>query len=311
MVVLGSTYIPMMEAIARLAGPRIEIRTWDPRRQLAEQISGVNVLILGHQRVDAEIIGSAHELRLIQQHGRGVDGVDMEAARRKGVIVANVPGGNSVAVAEHSLALLLHLAKGMHTVQTSLSARLTGQPMGVELRGKTIGIVGLGAAGVELARIARAFGMRVLAIRADVAKGSPVPLDFLGGPDELDRTLAESDFVVLLASLTGRTDGMIGRAQFAAMRPNALLVNTGRARLVDRQALHEALASRRIAAAAFDVFWSEPADPGDPLLALENFVLTPHVAGFSDVAIADIAAEVVENIRRLEDDEPLRNVCVS
>jgi D-3-phosphoglycerate dehydrogenase len=308
MVVLGSTYIPMMEEITRRAGPGVEIRAFDPLRPLAEQIGGAEVLILGHQRVTAEILAAAPDLRLIQQHGRGVDVVDLEAARHSGVVVANVPGGNSVAVAEHTLALLLHVAKGMHKARKSLSARLTGQPMGMELRGKTLGIVGLGAAGAELARIARALGMRVAAIRADAGKGAGVPLDFLGGQDQLGKILTESDIVVLLATLTPRTDGMMGPDQLALMKSSAFLINTGRARLVVRQALHEALASKRIAGAAFDVFWDEPADPGDPLLALENFVLTPHVAGFSDTAVADIAEAVVDNIRRFAAGGPLVNV---
>lgn len=308
MIVLGSTYLPMMAGIAARLGPGIELRMFNPERSLVQQLADVDVLLLGHQRVSQADLAAAPRLRLIQQHGRGLDSVDLEAARRQGVSVANVPGGNSVAVAEHALALILALAKQLHRAPACIADRRTGQPMGIELRGKTLVLIGLGAAGTEFASIARALGLRVLAIRADPMKASTVPVDFLGSPDQMETVLPQADFVLLLATLTPATTGMFGPRQFALMKDSAFLVNVGRAGLVDRAALQSALQDGRIAGAAFDVFWAEPADPADPLLALGNFILTPHVAGFSDNAIAHIAAEVAANIHRLREGAPLANL---
>lgn len=305
MNVLGSTYLTMMAGIEARLRPGVALLAFDNRRSLAHQLADIDVLILGHQRVTATELAAAPRLRLIQQHGRGLDGVDLDAARRQGVTVANVPGGNSVAVAEHALALMLVLARQLHRAPQAVRRRLTGEPMGIELRGKTVALIGLGAAGAELAGIARALGMRVLAVRADVSKASAVPVDFLGGPDQIEHVLPQADFVLLLATLTPATAGMLGERQLSLMKETAFLINVGRAGLVDRAALEAVLKDRRIAGAAFDVFWGEPADPADPLLALTNFVLTPHVAGFSDNSIAHIAGEVVANIHRLCRGEPL------
>lgn len=308
MIVLGSTYLPVMEALAAKLAPDIMLRPFDDRQSLIAQVADIDALILGHQRVTEEVFAAARRLRLIQQHGRGVDGVDLAHAARAGVIVANVPGGNSIAVAEHTLALMLFLAKRFHRFPAAVSAGLTGTPTGIELAGKTLAIVGLGAAGAQLAYIARSLRMRVLAI-----KGSPRPedsqvVDYLGGPEALANVLAQADFVALLASLTAATRHMIDREQLARMKRSAYLINTGRADLVDRDALFSALKHGAIAGAAFDVFWKEPASPSDPLLALDNFFLSPHVAGFSDASISHVTDMVAENLRRLSDGERLLNV---
>ena len=265
---------------------------------------------MGHHRVGQEELRAAPRLRLIQQHGRGLDSVDLLAAQHAEVRVANVPGGNSVAVAEHGLALMLALARNLRGCNKSIGNRRTGEPMGLELRGKTVVLVGLGAVGTEFAQMAAALRLRVLAIRSNVAKGSPVPLDFLGGPEHLTSILGEADFVVLLATLTPATLAMFDHNCFGLMKKSTFLINLGRAALVDRAALQSALERRAIAGAASDVFWNEPAEPGDPLLALDNFILTPHVAGFTDNSVAHIATEVTSNIARLRNGEPLANLAV-
>lgn len=311
MIVLGSTYLPMMRGIRSRLGPGIELRDFESSRALNDQLGDVDVLLLGHHRVGPAELRAAPRLRLIQQHGRGLDSVDVDAAQDADVKVANVPGGNSVAVAEHGLALMLALARNLHGCNKSISRRRTGEPMGLELRGKTVVLVGLGAAGTEFAQMATALKLRVLAIRSDIGKGAPVPLDFLGGPGHLSSILGEADFVVLLATLTPATAAMFDNHCFGLMKNSAFLINLGRAALVDRAALQSALERRAIAGAASDVFWNEPADPGDPLLALDNFLLTPHVAGFTDNSIAHIATEVALNIARLRNGEPLANLAGS
>jgi D-3-phosphoglycerate dehydrogenase len=231
----------------------------------------------------------------------------MAAATARGVLAANVPARNSVSVAEHALALLLSLAKRFHACGRAVAARTIGAPTGLELAGKTLGIIGLGASGSELARMAIALGMKVMASRARPAEPVALAID-VRGPDELHRILAASDFISLHAPLNERTRGMIGRNELRLMKPSAYLINIARAALVDYEALRDALRDNAIAGAAADVFWSEPADPSDPILALENFVLTPHVAGFSDASIRQVVEVIADNIRRLARGEPLANV---
>lgn len=307
MKILGSHFEAVMDALEPKLAGMAQCRRFDPSVPLARQLEGCDGLILGMHRVTEELMAGAPALKLLHQHGRGLDGVDLEAARRLGVTVANVPGGNSIAVAELAIALLLQLAKGLHCARGAVAERRLGVPVGIELSGKLLAVVGLGSAGVEIARRASCFGMRVEAVRGDPGRGSTVPLDALHGPAGLDGLLARADVVVLTATMTAATRNMIGEAQLRAMRPGALLVNVARAGLVDRAALFSALESGWIRAAASDVFWEEPADPGDPLLSLPNFVLTPHVAGFSDVSIDYVTSVIAENIGRHVRGEPLLN----
>lgn len=302
-IVLGSAYQAVTDALRAELGPDALVRDFDPSRPLADQVHDVTVLILGSFAVSRQIIDAAPRLRLVHQHGRGLDGLDMAAATARGVVAANVPAKNSVSVAEHALALLLSLAKRFHACGRSVAARTIGAPTGLELAGKTLGIIGLGASGSELARIGLALGMRVTALRARPQEPTSLAIE-VRGQGELHRLLAASDFVSLHAPLNDSTRGLIGRAELQAMKRSAYLINIARAGLIEYEALHDALRDGVIAGAAVDVFWNEPADPADPILALENFVLTPHVAGFSDASIHQVVEVIAENIRRLRRGEP-------
>lgn len=306
-IVLGSAYQAVTDALRKELGADAVVRDFDAARPLAAQLQDVTVLILGSFVASRPIIEAAPQLKLLHQHGRGLDGVDMAAASARGVLAANVPARNSVSVAEHALALLLSLAKRFHTCGRAVAARTIGAPTGLELAGKTLGIVGLGASGTELARIGLALGMRVIASRARPAEPVSLPIE-VRGPDDLHRMLGASDFVSLHAPLNDSTRGMIGRDELRLMKRSAYLINIARAALVDYEALRDALRDDLIAGAAMDVFWSEPADPSDPILKLENFVLTPHVAGFSDASIRQVVEVIADNIRRLARGERLTNV---
>lgn len=306
-IVLGSAYQAVTDALRDELGLDATVRDFDASRPLAEQLHDVTVLILGSFVVSRQILDAAPRLRLVHQHGRGLDGVDLAAASARGVLAANVPSRNSVSVAEHALALLLTLAKRFHLSERAIAERTLGAPTGLELAGKTLGIVGLGASGSELARIALALGMRVVAVRARPAEPVALPIE-VHGPKELHRVLAASDFISLHAPLNDATRGMIGRDELGIMKRTGYLINIARAALVDYDALCEALHNRAIAGAAMDVFWKEPADPSDPILKLENFVLTPHVAGFSDASIRQVVEVIADNIRRLDRGEALSNV---
>jgi D-3-phosphoglycerate dehydrogenase len=308
MKILGSVYGPVMERLARKLQGIAEVSDYQPHLPREPQLADAEVIILGALNLSAADFVAAPRLKLVHQHGRSVDGVDLAAATAAGVQVANVPVAQGSAVAEHAFAQLLYLAKRFHRVPLALEQRLLGIPDSLELVGKTLAIIGLGDAGRELALRAKAFGMRVLGIRAKPQLGSEVELDFLGGPTELRNVLAEADFVVLLATLDTLSANMIGEAELRVMKPSAYLLNPAHAGLVDRAALLYALVTGRIAGAAFDVLWNEPAAPDDPLLLLNNFHLTPHSAGYSDRTIETVTDEIARNIVRLKQGQPLKHV---
>ncbi|MCP4472674.1 MAG: hydroxyacid dehydrogenase [Gammaproteobacteria bacterium] len=307
MTVLGSTYLPIMDKLASKIDDIANIRPFSEDMDLSDQLAGIDILMLGHQKVMADDLAGAPLLKLIHQHGRGGDSVDLAAAAEAGVTVANVPGGNSVAVAEHSLALMLSLAKNLHLAEKSISERKVGAPGSIELRGKTLAIIGLGASGTELARLAGFMGMKVLAIKRHPDVKPDVTVDALYGPNDLHEVLEQADFVVLLATLAPETMSMIGKTELAMMKPAAYLINSARGALVDYDALFACLQEGNIAGAAFDTFWREPADPDDRMLGLENFLLTPHVAGFSDASVEHVTDAVAQNICRLKNGEALLN----
>lgn len=291
-VVFCSSGFPRARALLRerLAGTAIRIVEIDPQRPLVDQVRTAVALIPSMARIDGAVMDAAPSLELIVQFGAGLDGVDLEAARRRGIEVRNVPGENAQALAELAVFLMLALARRLPLHRRSFDARVVGDPPGSELAGKTLGIVGLGASGRALARLGRGLGMEVIAVRK---RPAPDPdAAWVGGPDDLPQLLARADFVSLHVPTTPETRSLIGREQLALMKPTAYLVNGGRGDLVERAALIEALRERRIAGAGLDVYWEEPPDPADPLLAMDNVVATPHVGGVTAEALARIADRV-------------------
>jgi phosphoglycerate dehydrogenase-like enzyme len=280
----------------RLAGTDIVLRDIDPERPLHEQVSTADALIPSMAVIDAAVIAAARRLRVIVQFGAGLDNVDRAAAEARGIAVRNVPGANAQAVAELSIFLMLALARRLPLHRRSFENRVVGDPPGTELAGKTLGIVGLGASGRALARLARGFSMRVLAVRRQVTADRGMRPDpdvhWLGGPSDLDRLLGASDFVSLHVPSNRETRGLIDAGRLAAMKPTAFLVNVGRGDLVDREALLAALLEGRLGGAGLDVYASEPPDPGDPLLQLPTVVATPHVGGVTLEALSRIADTV-------------------
>ena len=282
----------------RLAGTDLRVVEADPTRPLVEQVGEASALIPSMARISAAVMDAAPRLRLIVQFGAGLDGVDLEAAAARGIPVRNVAGANAQAVAEMAVFLMLALARRLPAHARSFAARVVGDPPGIELHGKTLGIVGLGASGRALARIARGFGMDVIAVRRNPApEAHDADAAWVGGPGDLDALLARSDFVSLHVPSSAATRGLIGAPQLARMKPAAFLINVGRGDLVGRDPLLEALRARRIAGAGLDVYWEEPPDPADPFLALDNVVATPHLGGVTGEALARLAARVIEHLK--------------
>jgi phosphoglycerate dehydrogenase-like enzyme len=289
----GSGWLPMIDQIARRLPAGSSIGHWDRVRPLAAEVGEVDVILPSNGLIDAEVIAAARRLRLIQQPAAGTENIDRAAARARGIPVCNAPGANVVAVAECALLLLLSLARRAPAAAAGFARSTIGGPLGVELAGRTLGIVGHGRTGRAVAERAAALGMHieVLARRADAA--------------ERARFFAACDAVSLHCPLTDETRGLVDAAALAAMKPGAFLLNLARGAIIDRAALDAALARGHLGGVGLDVFWEEPWDPADPLFADPRVVVLPHVAGSTEESFGRIADIVVENVARVGRGEPL------
>ena len=246
--------------------------------------------------VNAEILRGASRLRVIGRAGVGVDNIDLEAATKAGIAVMNTPGANAIAVAEHTMALMLALARSICRADSSTRAGKWEKKslQGTELRGKTLGIVGLGRIGMEVARRARAFEMKLIAhdpfVAAPVAR--ELGIDLAG----LDQVYADADYLTLHVGLTPQTAGMINGPALAKMKKGVRLINCARGELVDEAALAAALASQQVGGAALDVFAEEP-PKNSSLLALDNIIATPHIAGSTNEAQDAVGMQIAGQVR--------------
>lgn len=284
---------------------------WDvvspAKEALAAALADADALVVrSATRVTAALLEHAPRLRVVGRAGVGVDNIDLDAATRRGVLVMNTPGGNAVSVAEHTLALLLALARSVPQLNAAVHAGRWEKSCaaGVELRGKTLGLVGLGRVGSEVARRARALELRVLAfdpyISANVAGEAGAELV------PLDELLARSDFVSLHAALSPATEKLLNRDTIAKMKGGARLINTARGELVDEAALAEALRAGHLAGAAVDVFAAEPPH-GSPLIGLPNVIATPHTAGSTEEAQEEVGTLIAQQVRDFLAEGILRN----
>jgi phosphoglycerate dehydrogenase-like enzyme len=269
-----------------------------------ENLKGYDVLIPTMSVVRREHLVDADHLRLIQQCGAGLEGVDLNAARDMNIMVANVPSdisGNADSVAELGIYLMIGLSRDFRKMALSFADRQTGTPLGRALSGKTVGLIGLGGIGTALARRLKPFDVHLMGIKRDDPQKAKAELglEWAGTPADMEKLLSHADYVVLCLPLTPENTHMVGRQAFSQMKRDAFLINLSRGGLVDRAALEEALASEKIKGAGLDVFWEEPVDPDDPIFRY-NVLTTPHIAGSTDISIQGIVKAVAENIRRLE-----------
>jgi D-3-phosphoglycerate dehydrogenase len=283
-----------VELLSRAA--EVDVRTGLAPAELIAIISDYEALVVRSEtRVTADVIAAGTRLQVIGRAGVGVDNIDVAAATERGIVVVNAPTGNTIANAEHTLGLMLALARHIPQADASLRAGRWERSrfVGVELRGKVLGIIGLGRVGTEVARRARALEMHLLAhdpfVPEERARGLGVELV------ELPRLLREADFITVLTTLTAGTRGLIGREEIAQMKPTARLINTARGGLVDEEALAEAVASGRIAGAAVDVFSHEPA-VGNILTRDPRIIVTPHLGASTAEAQERVAVDVAEQI---------------
>lgn len=270
----------------------------------------ISVLVIEADFVFEEVFEAAESLRLVGVCRGSADHVDLETATRHGVVVVNSPGRNAQSVAEHVLALMLSLARGIPSAHAYVKRGQWENPAepyvsmrGVELSGRKLGIVGLGAIGRRLTMIGLALGMGVAAHDPYVSD-APSCVSLM----DLDDLLAWADFVSLHLPATEKTAGLLNRRSLSLMKSTAYLVNTSDASIIDRQALISTLKTGGIAGAGLDVFGSHPVAPSDPLLALDNIVLTPHLAGATEETVERHSRMIADDVLRFLGGERPKNL---
>jgi D-3-phosphoglycerate dehydrogenase len=276
---------------------QVDIRTGLSPTDLEEIIGDYAALIVrSESKVTARVLAAGKRLKVVARAGVGVDNVDVEAATRLGIVVVNAPTGNTVAAAEHTIALLMALSRHIPQASVSLQggewkrARFTG----VELKGKVLGIIGLGKVGAEVAKRAQGLEMEVIAADPYLSPERAAALRVLAV--DLDTLLRGSDFVTVHVPLSATTGGLLGARELAIAKPGVRIVNVARGGIVDEEALVTAIASGRVAGAALDVFRQEPVSPDCPLLHNERIIVTPHLGASTAEAQHNVAVDVAEQV---------------
>jgi D-3-phosphoglycerate dehydrogenase len=282
----------------RDAGFVIEKRTGLSAPELREALRDcAGLVVRSETKVTADLMDSATSLRVVGRAGVGVDNIDVPAATERGIVVMNAPDGNTITTAEHTIALLIALARRVPQANSSLKSGRWDRKafIGVELQGKTLGVVGMGRIGRTVAARARAFGMKIVAfdpfIAPEQARDSEIELA------PLDKVFANADFITIHTPLTVETRGVIGSEAFARMKRGVRIINCARGGLVDEGALHDAIKSGIVAGAALDVFVQEPPPADHPLLLLDEVIVTPHLGASTAEAQEGVAFTVAEQMR--------------
>ena len=275
--------------------------------ELIETIGAYDALVVRSEtKVTPEVIRAGQQLKVVGRAGIGVDNINLDAATQAGIAVVNAPIGNTVAAAEHTVALILALARNVPQAYQSLKQGQWRRSafMGIEVRNKTLGVVGLGRVGTEVARRARSFGMRLVAYDPFVSQDHATRLGAELMP--LEEVLSQADFVTLHTPLTPATTKLMGTRELSLMKPGSRLVNVARGELIDEDALLAALESDHLAGAALDVFTQEP--PGETSLVLHPRVLaTPHLGASTEEAQREVAIEAAEQVLAVLEGRPARN----
>lgn len=276
----------------------VDVKTGLKPEELVDIIGEYDALLVRSQtKVTAEVIKAGSKLQIIGRAGVGVDNIDINAATERGIIVVNAPTGNTISAAEHAIALMLSLARHIPQANVSLKSCQWKRSsfMGTELKGKTLGVIGLGNIGSEVAKRARGFEMKVLGydpyLTEERAKSMQVELA------SLEKIYSEADFITLHVPLTSQTENMIGAKELAMMKPTTRIINAARGGLIDEEALVAAINSKKLAGAAVDVFVKEPCTESI-LFGVDNIIVTPHLgastAEAQDMATSDVVAQVID-----------------
>ncbi|ADB57755.1 phosphoglycerate dehydrogenase [Archaeoglobus profundus] len=289
-------------------GLEVDVKTDISHEELLEVIQDYDALIVrSRTRVTRDVIDRAKKLKIIGRAGVGVDNIDVDYATEKGIVVVNAPGGNSVSAAEHTIGLILSIARKIPQADRSVKEGKWERKkfVGIELRGKTLGIVGLGRIGYEVAKRMRCFEMNILAydpyVSEERAKSVGAKLV------SLEELLRNSDIITIHVPKTKETEKMISYKEFEIMKDGVYIINAARGGIVDEKALYDALVSGKVAGAALDVYEKEPPDKDNPLLKLENVVTTPHIGASTREAQMMVGMTVAEDIVNFFKGLPVKN----
>ena len=285
---------------------QVDVKTGLKPEEILSTIGDYDALVVRSQtQVSAEIIQAGKKLQVIARAGVGIDNIDVDEATRRGTLVVNAPTANTISAAEHTIALMLALARNIPQANAVLKSGVWQRAdfMGTEVRGKTLGIIGLGRVGSEVARRARGLEMKVIAndpyISVDYARNLQVELV------SLKQLLKESDFITLHLTLTPSTKGLIGAKELALVKPTVRIINCARGGLIDEEALARAVKEKRVAGAAIDVFSTEPATKSI-LFEEANIIVTPHLGASTTEAQIVAATDVAEQIIDVFEGRPAR-----
>jgi D-3-phosphoglycerate dehydrogenase len=298
-----------VDELAREDALQVTIKTGLNEREVVELIREFSALVVRSQtKVTAEILNAGGKLRVVGRAGVGVDNVDVETATRRGIVVLNAPGGNTISTAEHAFSLLLSVARKIPHADANVRSKAWDKKNfeGVELYNKTLGVIGMGRIGSELSRRAIAFGMRVVAydpyLSATRARSLQVEL-----VDELDDLLNGADFISLHTPLTAETRHILNAARLAKTKRGVRIINCARGGLIDEAALAQELRDGQVAGAALDVFEIEPLPVDSPLRGAPNVVLTPHLGASTAEAQESVGIEIAQSIRAMLLQGTIRN----
>ena len=274
-------------------------------KYLANKVKDVQIIIPAIAKIGEEIFKKASSLRLVQQFGAGLESIDVKTATRYQVAVANIPAmgsGNAEAVAEWFVMAALGLSRKVCEIRSQVSkGNPWGSPAGQALYGRTAGLVGFGGIGKALAKRLKPFQMKMIAIKKNPEKDieQDLGVKWIGGIKDLPQLLKQTDYLFICVPLTVETRNMIDEQELDLLPKGSYILNAARGPIINKKALMKALDSGRLGGVALDVYWKEPPEPNDPILAYPNILATPHIAGVTDVSYSRIATKVAENITRV------------
>jgi D-3-phosphoglycerate dehydrogenase len=292
-ILSGTQALKRLQQVARVTVYKEKASSLE---ELIQRLQGTKaaINIRAYSKFNETVLRACPDLKMIAVLGVGTDNIDLSAASRFGIKVSNTPGYSAVAVAEHAMALMLAAARRITEHESELRAgRWTRLPM-IQLHGKTLGIIGFGNIGRQVASLAKGMGMRVWAwtLHPSPQRAKESGIQFV----ELDQLLSQSDVISVNIRASEKTRGLVSRSALEKVKPSCILVNTARASIVDTQAMIDALRAGKLAAAGLDVFDHEPLPANDPILSLPNVVLSPHNSGMTPEAIEKGNEMVVENV---------------
>ncbi len=288
------------------AGSELVILDCKTEQDVINQCQDAEVILNQYAPITGHVLASLPKLKAVIRYGVGYNNVDIKAAEKLRIIVCNVPDYGTSEVADHSLTLMLSLSRKIvllnHAMKKGNWSYIAAMPI-YRLQEQTVGIVGLGRIGLSLAAKCHGVGFHIIGYDPYRQQDSlPEYVRWVG----FDELISTADIISLNAPFTQNTEYLIGEKELAAMKPNSILVNTARGGMIDEPALYRALVDKKIGGAALDVFKKEPADPGNPLLALDNLICTPHMAWYSEQAQSDLKRKAAQEALNIANGHPPR-----